>query len=66
MYETAVGSGVYEEASDTTWNNDNYVFNKKLSKCENGSKVYWDETLKRVMMEASVSDKCYIYFDRIS
>lgn len=40
-----------------------YVFNEQLSACENGSTLSWDDENKRVLVEANVSDKCYIYFD---
>ena len=63
MYETEAGSGEYQVTSDTTWPQDGYVFNEILSKCENGSKMYWDSQTNRVMMESNTSDKCYVYFD---
>ena len=64
MYETEFGSGEYVVSDDTTWPLEGYVFNAELSRCENGSALYWDEETKSVMMEANVSDKCYIYFDK--
>ena len=64
MYETEFGSGEYVVSDDTTWPLEGYVFNAELSRCENGSTLYWDEETKSVMMEANVSDKCYIYFDK--
>ena len=63
MYETEAGSGEYTESSDNTWPLEGYVFNEELSRCENGSKLSWDNTTKRVMVEANVSEKCYVYFD---
>ena len=63
MYETEAGSGEYQIANDNTWPQEGYVFNAELSKCENGSTLYWDDETKSVMMEANVSDKCYVYFD---
>ena len=63
MYETESGSGEYVVSDDTSWPLEGYVFNAELSRCENGSKLYWDEETKSVMMEANVSDKCYVYFD---
>ena len=63
MYETESGSGEYVISDDTSWPLEGYVFNAELSRCENGSKLYWDEETKSVMMEANVSDKCYVYFD---
>ena len=63
MYETEVGSGEYIESSDNTWPLEGYVFNEELSRCENGSKLSWDNTTKRVIVEANTVEKCYIYFD---
>ena len=63
MYETEAGSGEYQIANDNTWPQEGYVFNAELSKCENCSTLYWDDETKSVMMEANLSDKCYVYFD---
>ena len=63
MYETEAGSGEYTESSDNTWPQDGYVFNERLSACENGSTLTWDDTTKRVIVEANTVEKCYIYFD---
>ena len=63
MYETESGSGEYIVSDDTSWPLEGYTFNAELSRCENGSKLYWDEETQSVMMEANVSDKCYVYFD---
>ena len=63
MYETVAGSGEYQISSDTTWPQEGYVFNDRLSKCENGSELSWDDENNRVIMEANTSDKCYVYFD---
>lgn len=57
MYETEAGSGEYQIANDNTWPQEGYVFNAELSKCENGSTLYWDDETKSVMMEANLSDK---------
>ncbi len=63
MYETEAGSGEYQVTSDTTWPQEGYVFNERLSACENGSALTWDDTTKRVIVEANTVEKCYIYFD---
>ena len=65
MYETEAGSGEYKVSSDTTWPQDGYVFNEQLSSCENGSTLTWDNENKRVIVSTSVSDKCYVYFDKM-
>ena len=64
MYETETGSGEYQVSSDTSWPTDGYTFNETLSKCENGSALTWDNENKRVVVSTSVSDKCYVYFDK--
>ena len=66
MYETEAGSGEYQVTSDNVWPQEGYVFNEQLSTCENGSELSWDDENKRVIVSTSVSDKCYVYFDRKS
>ena len=63
MYETEAGSGEYTVASDNTWPQDGYVFNERLSSCENGSSLTWDDERKAVILSTTVSDRCYVYFD---
>ena len=63
MLETGEDSGQYEMTTSSMWPKDGYVFNTELSKCEQGSKLSWDDTNKKVVMEGNVSDKCYVYFD---
>ena len=65
MYETEAGSGEYTESSDNTWPLEGYGFNEELSRCENGSKLSWDNTTKRVIVEANTVEKCYVYFDKV-
>ena len=65
MLETKAGSGNYEMATREAWPTDGYVFNTILSKCENGSTLSWDDNNKKVIMSGNVSDKCYVYFDKI-
>ena len=64
MYETEAGSGEYQISNDNTWPVDGYIFNETLSKCENGSKLTWDDENKKVIMQTNTSDKCYVYFDK--
>lgn len=64
MYETEVGSGEYQISNDNSWPGDEYVFNETLSKCENASKLIWDNAAKKVLLQANTSDKCYVYFDK--
>ena len=64
MYETEYESGEYQVSSDTMWPESGYTFNAELSKCENGSKLTWDDENKKVLMQANTSDKCYVYFDK--
>ena len=64
MYETDYQSGEYQVSIDTIWPREGYAFNEQLSSCENDSTLRWDDENKRVIMSASVSDKCYVYFDK--
>ena len=64
MYETSSGSGEYMVVSDNTWPQEGYVFNERLSGCENGGKLIWDDERKAVTLSTNVSDKCYLYFDK--
>ena len=63
MLETSAGSGNYEMTTRSEWPTEGYVFNAKLSKCENGSELSWDNENKKVLMSGNKSDKCYVYFD---
>ncbi len=65
MLETDSGSGQYEMTSLSSWPTEGYVFNSELSKCENGSKLSWDETNKQVVFSGNITDKCNVYFDVI-
>ena len=65
MLETEAGSGNYEMTTANGWPTDGYVFNTILSKCENGGELSWDDENKRVLMSGNVSDRCYVYFDKI-
>lgn len=65
MLETEAGSGNYEMTTASSWPTDGYVFNTTLSKCENGGELSWDDEKKVVLMSGNVSDKCYVYFDKV-
>ena len=64
LYETEVGSGEYQISTDIMWPQDGYIFNERLSKCENGGTLSWNNETKRVIMQTNTSDKCYVYFDK--
>ena len=64
MLETSAGSGNYEMTTRSEWPTNGYVFNEQMSKCEQGSKLKWDDANKKVIMEGNVSDKCYVFFDK--
>ena len=51
MYETDYQSGEYQVASDTTWPQDGYIFNERLSGCENGVALSWNSEKNRVIMQ---------------
>ena len=65
MYETEDNSGEYTVSTDTSWPTEGYTFNTTLSKCENGSTLTWDDENNIVKVAANVSDKCYVYFDKL-
>ena len=65
MLETASGSGEYEKTTASEWPAEGYIFNSELSKCENGGELSWDDTRKVILMTGNMSDKCYIYFDKL-
>ena len=65
MLETKAGSGKYEMTTSSSWPTDGYVFNSELSKCENGSTLSWDDANKQVVFNGNVTDKCYVFFDKV-
>ena len=66
MYETVSGSGEYQTTTDTSWPQEGYIFNERLSGCENGETLSWNSETNRVIMESNTSDRCYVYFDKQS
>ena len=62
--EQTAGAGDYKMVTQSEWPTDGYIFNRELSKCENGSTLSWDDTKKTVIMQGNLSDKCYVYFDK--
>ena len=66
MLETDTNSKTYIQSTDSTWPSEGYMFNVEMSKCEQGSKLSWDDTNKKVVMEGNSSDKCYVFFDKYS
>ena len=65
MIEQTAGAGDYKMETRTSYPTDGYMFNATLSKCENGGELGWDETKGVVTMTGNMSDKCYIYFDKV-
>ena len=63
--EQTAGAGDYKTVTQSEWPTEGYKFNSELSKCENGSTLSWDDTKKVVIMQGNISDKCYVYFDKI-
>ncbi len=64
MLETDVDSNQYEVASNNNWPQEGYSFNQELSYCEQGSTLLWNEESKSISLKTSVTDKCYVYFDK--
>ena len=66
MLKTEAGTGNYEETTASEWPQDGYIFNESLSRCENGGTLSWDDNAKKIILNTNVSDKCYVYFDKIN
>ena len=66
LLETQAGSGEYSSSSDNSWPTSGYEFNSELSRCVNGGKLTWDSTNNKVMFDGEASDKCYVYFNKIT
>ncbi len=58
-------NGEYVASTGESWPTDGYKFNSSLSKCENGGELGWDDINKVVTMTGNMSDKCYVYFDKV-
>ncbi len=65
MLETKRGSGDYEPSNSSEWPKEGYLFNSERSKCENGGTLSWNDETKSVVLTTKVSDKCYVYFDKV-
>ena len=63
--EQTAGAGDYKTVTQSKWPTEGYKFNSELSRCENGSKISWDDTNNTVVVSGNLSDKCYVYFDLI-
>ena len=63
--EQTAGAGDYKTVTQSNWPTEGYKFNTELSKCENGSELSWDDTKKAVIVSGNLSDKCYVYFDKL-
>ena len=61
--EQTAGAGDYKTVTQSKWPTEGYKFNSELSRCENGSKISWDDTNNTVVVSGNLSDKCYVYFD---
>ena len=64
LLETDIDSGEYAEPENNTWPVSNYILNETLTKCMYGSKINFDKTNRKINIESTTSDKCYVYFDR--
>ena len=63
MYETDYDSGEYQVSSDTVWPQDGYTFNERLSKCENGGVLSWDDENKKVLLQTNTRPTFYLNSD---
>ena len=55
--------GTYQESTSNTWPGEGYIFNKELSKCQNGGELSYDSENNKVILYSNKSDGCYVYFD---
>ena len=63
--EQTAGVGDYKTVTQSSWPTEGYELNTELSRCENGSTLSWDDTNQTVVVSGNISDKCYIYFDKL-
>ena len=54
--------GSYVKSSTNAWPTGNYVFNQNKSKCENGSKLTWNNN--GLILRTKKNERCYVYFDK--
>ena len=66
MLEQTEGVGDYKIVSQSSWQIEGYKFNSELSRCENGGSLSWDDNKSAVIFQGRVTDKCYVYFDKVS
>lgn len=66
MLEQTEDAGDYQKVFQSSWPTDGYKFNSKLSRCENGGELYWDNDKNVVVFANNSIDKCYIYFDKVT
>ena len=59
--ETEEGNGEYTLSNSDVFLQEGYTFNEEKSKCENGGLLSFDESIGKVRMSASASDRCYIF-----
>ena len=57
LYETEADSGEYQVSGDDVWGKEGYIFNEELSKCENGSKIYYDSMQNKIFVETNMVDR---------
>lgn len=52
MVETGVGTGIYEQASDSTWPTD-AIYNAEKSACEKGSTLSFDASTHKLTINST-------------
>ncbi len=57
--------GQYVKSTSNEWPKDGYAFNETYSSCENGSKLSWNIETGEITLISNISDKCYVYFDKV-
>ena len=63
--EQTAGEGDYKTVTESEWPTKGYKFNTELSRCENGGELSWDDNKGVVTITGNISDRCYVYFDKV-
>ena len=63
MLENDIASDEYEKTEITKWPIEGYSFNEEESYCDSDSTIKWVNN--KIQIVGNMSDKCYIFFDKI-
>ncbi len=57
--------GTYFESDLSTFPED-YIYNEEKTYCVNGASITWNNTTRTASVTADGSEKCYVYFDKLT